>query len=90
MRARVHPLAFFLLNVVFIALLQHLLLAAITAPAWLAFKVRAQQGGGTAGRGVESAPGACPAAAAGGLPDGQQPSPPALTPAPCHLFRTVL
>lgn len=39
MRARMHPVAFFLLNVVFIALLQHLLLAAIAAPAYLAFKV---------------------------------------------------
>lgn len=40
LRARMHPLAFFVLNATFVAFIQHLVLLGLTTPAYLAWQVR--------------------------------------------------
>lgn len=40
LRARIHPLLFFVFNATFVAVIQHLVLLGLTTPAYLAWQVR--------------------------------------------------
>lgn len=52
LRARIHPLLFFVFNATFVAFIQHLVLLGLTTPAYLAWQVGgAQEGRGAVGEG---------------------------------------